>query len=152
MLHQVGLFFHILAVLLVGAGGIGGAIVEHQFWKYIKLSSPQAKALLPILKTTGKFIMAGIVIFLFSGLIMLYSTNWIFLKQTWFIVKFLLFMSLPVRAAMIAKPAFKRIGAEISSVNTDPGALVGLRSKMKRFHTIQYGIVLIIVFLVIFKI
>ncbi len=152
MLHQVGLYFHILAVLFVGAGGIGGAIVEHQFWKYARLNFAQAKAVLPILKMTGKFIQGGIVVFLCSGLIMLYSTHWIFLTQAWFIVKFLLFLLLPVRGAMIAGPTFKRIGAEISSEKPDSTVLFRLKSKMKRFHIIQYGIVVTIIFLVIFKV
>jgi hypothetical protein len=151
MLHQVGLYFHILAVLLVGAGGIGGAIVEHQLWKYIKTNSPNAKALMPILKITVKFIMTGIVIFLISGLIMLYSVQWVFLSQAWLILKFALFLSLPIRAALIAKPTLMMVGAEIQKEETDPVLLLKLRSKMERFHLIQYGIVLTIIFLVIFK-
>ena len=152
MLHQSGLYFHMLALLLVGAGGIGGAIVEHQFWKYASLNAAQAKSVLPILKITGKFIKAGIIVFLVSGLIMLYSTHWIYLTQVWFIVKFLLFLLLPIRGALIADPTFKKIGAGISGEKPDPAALKKWKSKMNRFHFIQYGIVLTIIFLVIFKV
>jgi hypothetical protein len=152
MLHQIGVYFHMLAILLVGAGGIGGAIVEHHLWKKISTKDGGSKVIMPILKSTGMFIMAGIVIFLLSGMLMLYSVHWVYLSQPWFIVKFVLFLCLPVRAALIAKPSLTRIGIESQKDQSDSMLLLKLKSKMNRFHIIQYGIVLVIIFLVIFKV
>jgi len=141
-----------LAILLVGAGGIGGAIVEHQLWKKIAVQSIDSRAIMPILKMTGTFIMAGIIVFLLSGLLMLYSVHWVYLRQPWFIIKFILFLCLPLRAALIAQPAFIRIGMEIQKASSDSLLLLKLKSKMNRFHIIQYAIVAMIIFLVIFKV
>jgi hypothetical protein len=151
MLHQIGLYVHIVAILLAGAGGIGGAIVEHSFWQKIPSNIDAAKTIFPILKTTGKFIITGILLFLLSGLLMLQSVHWVFLSQPWFLVKFGLFLCLPIRAGLIAETAFMHIGSEIQKDQMDAVLLMKLKSKMRRFHLIQYGIVLTIIFLVIFR-
>lgn len=151
MLHQVGLYIHMVALIVVGGGSVGGVLVEKQLWKKISVHSQEAKALLPVLISTELFILIGIVAFLLSGLIMLYSVNWVYLSQPWFIVKFVLFLMLPLRGALIGKPTMVRIGKQVREDMNNLPVLMNLKSKMDRFHIIQYCLVAIIIFLVIFK-
>jgi hypothetical protein len=152
MLHQAGLYIHMIAIILVGGGSVGGVLVEKQLWKKIKDRSADARALLPLLKSTAGMIMVGFVIFLASGLIMLYSVRWAYLSQPWFMIKFCLFLSLPIRGALIGKPTMIRVGSQVNRDINDLPEFMKLKSKMNRFHMIQYLIVATILFLVIFKI
>jgi hypothetical protein len=152
MLHQAGLFIHMVAIILVGGGSVGGVMVEKQLWKKIKDRSSEAKALLPLVKSTAGLIMAGIVVFLVSGLIMLYSVHWAYLSQPWFVIKFCLFLMLPLRGALIGRPTMVRVGSQVNQDINNLPEFMKLKSKMNRFHMIQYLIVATILFLVIFKI
>ncbi len=114
MLHQLGLFIHMVAIILAGGGSIGGVLVEKQLWIKIKNHSADARTLLPLLKSTASFIQIGIIVFLISGLIMLYSVNWAYLSQPWFVIKFTLFLTLPIRGAVIGRPTLVQVGSQIN--------------------------------------
>ena len=152
MLHQLGLFIHMVAIILAGGGSIGGVLVEKQLWIKIKNHSADARTLLPLLKSTASFIQIGIIVFLISGLIMLYSVNWAYLSQPWFLIKFTLFLMLPIRGAVIGRPTLVQVGSQINQDGYNLSVLMKLKSKMDRFHIIQYSIIAMILILVIFKI
>ena len=149
---QIGLYIHMIALIIVGGGSIGGTIVEKQLWKKIEAGSGDAKTILPILKSTAQFIQIGLILLVVSGLLMLFSVNWVFLSQTWFMVKFSLFILLPIRGAIVGKPTVKKIGRQVQEDINNLPAFMKLKAKMNRFHFIQYTLVAVIIFLVIFKI
>ena len=113
MIHHVGLFFHMAGILIAGGGSIGAILAELQIWKNVNSHPDTARAFLPILQTAPKVIMVGLLLFLVSGLLMLYSANWIFLRNPWFITKLVCFVLLPVRGAIIGGPAVALIGREL---------------------------------------
>ena len=152
MLHQIGLYVHMVAILIAGGGSFGSMIIEKQLWIRAEQGSPDARVLLPALATAKNFIMAAIILFLVSGLLMLGAVHWVFFTQPWFIAKICLFLLLPARGAMVAKPIVMQIGQELNKKTPDTGVLPGLKKRMRRFHLIQYSIVSVILFLVIFKI
>jgi hypothetical protein len=151
MLHQIGLFGHMVAILLVGGGSIGAIMAETQLWKRVQAHSPEARLFIPIVKGAPVFIFAGIILFLASGIVMLWSVNWFFISQPWFIVKFVLFVTLPIRGAVIGKRIMMQVGKQVEGDHYDVPALMKLRARMKRFHFTQYSIVAVILFLVLFK-
>ena len=152
MIYHLGLYLHMAALILVGGGSIGAVLVERQLWKKIEAHSYEAKVLLPVLKSAALFIFVGLVFFLASGLTMLYSVKWAYLSQPWFMIKVILFLMLPVRGGFIGRPTMARVGVQIQEdINNSP-AFLKLKKKMNRFHTIQYLLVAVIIFLVIFKI
>ena len=151
MLHHIGLFFHIAAIIVVAGGSVGSMLAEAQLWAKLNSSSGDEKAVLPILMNAPKLIIAGVIVFLLSGLTMLYAVNWAYLSQPWFIAKLLLFISLPVRGAVIGKSTIMHIAAELNKPHPDRSILLRLKAKMQRFHIIQFIIVAVIVILVIFK-
>jgi Predicted integral membrane protein (DUF2269) len=127
-------------------------IIEKQLWIRAEQGSPDARVLVPPLATAKNFIMAGVMLFLVSGLLMLGAVHWVFFSQPWFIAKICLFVLLPARGALVAKPIIMKIGQELNKDVPDTRALPGLKKRMRRFHLIQYSIVSVILFLVIFKI
>lgn len=98
------------------------------------------------------FIFIGMIVFLVSGLLMLYVVNWVYLSQPWFIAKLICFVLLPVRGAFVGRPTMALIDRQLQENNYNMSALMKLRSKMNRFHIIQFILVATIIFLVIFKV
>jgi len=152
MLHHVGLFFHMAGIMLIGGGSIGAILAEKQLWKKISEHSQNARVLVPILQSATFFILAGMMIFLISGLALLYSVSWFFLKNPWFIAKLVCFALLPVRGALVGRPIIARINEELQADNYDISSLMKLKSKLKLFHIVQFILVAAIIFLVIFKV
>jgi len=152
MVHQIGLFFHMAGILIAGGGSIGAILAEQQLWKNVNSNPEHAKAFLPVLQKAPKVIMIGLLLFLVSGLMMLYSAHWIFLRNPWFITKLVCFLLLPIRGAMVAGPTGGLIARELHSPNPDKNLLRKLQAKMKTFHLIQFLLVAIIIFLIIFKV
>jgi|GEM_PF-3542921 len=152
MLHQLGLFVHMVAIIVVAGASIGTMLVENRLLSVATVNPDNAKAMLPILEFTPKMIMIGIMLFLASGVVLLYSVNWVYLTQPWFIIKFVLFISLPVRGVVIGKSTTMQIVAQLTQTPANQPALMALKAKMRRFHIVQFIIVATIIFLVLFKI
>jgi len=151
MLHHIGLFIHMAAIMLAAGGSIGSIMVENLLWKKVSSNSPNAKDLLPVFKSATTCIQIGLLIFLVSGLIMLYSVNWVLFHNYWFDAKLVFFVLLPLRGALVGKPTVMAIGKGLQGSNYNISELMRLKSKMTRFHIIQFSLVAIIIFLVIFK-
>jgi hypothetical protein len=152
MLHQLGLYIHMVALLVVGGGSFGSVIIEKELWKNVQKQSPETPVLLPALLAAKNFITIGILLFLISGLAMLQSVHWIYFTQPWFIAKFILFLMLPLRGLLVAKPLMMQIGFQVRQDTINVSLLLDLKKRMDRFHLIQYALVGTIIFLVLFKI
>lgn len=151
MFFHIALFFHFTALFITGGGALGSLIVELQLWKKLENSPFGAKALMPVFDVAEKFIKAGVILFFLSGVLILWSLKFTYLHEPWFIIKFLLFIILPIRGAKIASPTIKQIGIQMDQDIINKTALDSLKKKMRRFHIIQYAIVTVILLLVLFK-
>lgn len=151
MFFHISLFFHFAALFITGGGALGSLIVEGQLWKKLETAPAEAKSLISVLEAAEKFIKIGVVLFLISGIMILWSLQFIYLYEPWFIIKFLLFIILPIRGAKIASPTIHQIGLQMGLDIGNKPALNLLKKKMRRFHIIQYAIVVVILVLVIFK-
>jgi hypothetical protein len=151
MFFHIALFFHFIALFITGGGALGSLIIELQLWKKIENSPFGAKALMSVFDAAEKFIKAGVILFLISGIMILWSLKFTYLHQPWFITKFLLFIILPIRGATIASPTIKQIGVQMDQDIINKTTLALLKKKMRRFHIIQYAIVIVILLLVLFK-
>ncbi len=152
MLPQTALFFHIAGIMLIGGGSISAILGEKQLWKKVNVLSPDARVWVNFVQSATMFIFIGMIVFLVSGLLMLYVVNWVYLSQPWFIAKLIYFVLLPVRGAFVGRPTMALIDRQLQENNYNMSALMKLRSKMNRFHIIQFILVATIIFLVIFKV
>lgn len=152
IVHQAALFFHLAAIMLIGGGSIGAILAEKQLWKSISTVSADSQKWIEFIQSATKFIYIGMVIFIVSGTVLLYTVNWAFLRQGWFIAKLACFILLPVRGAVVGRRTVAHIQAELQIHNYNAQSLVKLKAKMKRFHAIQFILVAAIIFLVLFKI
>lgn len=152
MIHHTGLFFHMAGMILAGGGSIGAILAEKQLWKKINDRSDNAKVFIPVLQSAAILILLGMGVFIISGVIMLYAVNWVFLSEPWFIVKLGCFVLLPLRGAFIGRPTVALISKQLQVDKYNITAFMRLKSRMNRFHIIQFILVAVIVFLVIFKV
>lgn len=152
IIHQSALFFHFAAIMLIGGGSIGAILAEKQLWKGISVVSPDTHKWIAFIRSATKFIYIGMVIFIVSGTVLLYTVNWVFLSQGWFIAKLAFFILLPVRGAVVGRRTVTHIESELRIPNHNVESLLKLKTKMKRFHAIQFMLVAGIIFLVLFKV
>src|SRR6476620_1168101 len=91
MIFHIGLLFHIIGIFLIAGGSIGHLVVEKLFWHYIGQFSEQLTTLSVLLSRVPKIILAGSMLMLASGLLMLYRVNWTFWGQTWLTIQLCLY-------------------------------------------------------------
>ena len=152
MIFHIGLLFHIIGIFLIAGGSIGNLVVEKLFWHYIGQFSEKSKTLSVLLSRFPKIILAGSMLMLASGLLMLYSVNWTFWGQTWLTIKLCLYSVLLFNGLLIARPTLAKIVSEVQSPQFQMQALLDLKKKMTRFHIIQFSVFLLLLIVVIFKI
>jgi hypothetical protein len=141
---MIGIFF-------IAGGSIGSIITESLFWKSIRVDLRKAKGIAPLLVKFPPVIIIGALLMLVSGLLMLYSINWAFWGQTWFTIKLLLFISLVLNGRLMGRPAFVKVVQITQSAEPAIDKLFALKSKTRRFHIIQFTMLLTLIALVIFK-
>jgi hypothetical protein len=76
-------------------------LAERQLWKRLNAASEDAGTWIALIHAATKFILIAVAAFFVSGLALLYSNNWTYLKQPWFIVKFGCFLLFTLRGALI---------------------------------------------------
>jgi hypothetical protein len=152
MIFKTGLFLHMLGLFLLAGGSIGSVITESVFWKNVRTAPGKAKGMAALLLKFPPIQVRGAMLMLVSGLIMLYAVNWVFWGQTWFTIKLLLFVSLVLNGRLAGRPVFTKIAEEAQSAEPQIDKLLGLKSKINRFHIIQFTMLFILIALVIFKV
>jgi len=151
MIFRTGLFFHIIGIFLIAGGLVGTILTESVFWKYVGQGSEKAKAMVPLLLLFPRVIISGAILMLITGLLMLYGVHWVFLGQTWLTLKLILFILLILNGRLVGKRLFAGIAAELQSPNQQTHALLALKTRLTRFHIIQYCMLLGLLALVIFR-
>ena len=77
MLNQTALFFHFVSLLIVGGGMIALILAERRLWKELNTGPDRPGIWIDFIQSATKFILVAIALFFISGLILLYSTNWV---------------------------------------------------------------------------
>jgi hypothetical protein len=152
MIFKTGLFLHIVGIFLIAGGSLGSVITESVFWKNIRAGSVKAKGIAPLLVKFPPVIIKGAMLMIISGMLMLYSVDWIFWGQAWFTIKLLLFVALILNGRFMGRPTFVKIVVETQSEKPQLSALLKLKGKITRFHIIQFTMLALLVAMVIFKI
>ena len=152
VLFHIGLFFHMIGIMIASGGSIGAILTERLLWKSIDNRSANAGELVIGLQNSTRIILIGLVVFILSGLTMLYALNWILLKNPWFDAKLFCFMLLPLRGFFFFISTVSRLRCELEGENYNLPELMKMKWTMKRFHLIQFVLVATIIFLVIFKV
>jgi len=150
MLHQLGLFIHVIGIFMIAGGNVGNFIVERQFWNNVVKTPETAKKIAPLLLLFPPVIILGALLMLLSGLVMLYSVNWGFVGQTWFTIKMVIFVLLILNGRIVGNPTLKKIE---SNIQTGDYAQVSgvLKLKIKRFHAVQYSLLLVLIIVTLFR-
>ena len=152
MIFKTGLFLHMIGIFLIAGGSLGSVITESLFWKNIRLGSDKAKGIAPLLIKFPPIIVKGAMLMIISGILMLYSVNWVFWGQTWFTIKLLLFISLVLNGRLAGRPTFMKIAEEAQLPEPHIDKLLKLKSKITRFHIIQFTMLIVLIALVIFRV
>ena len=151
MIFKTGLFFHIIGIFLIAGGLVGAVLTESIFWNYIRQGSEKAKAMVPLLLLFPRVIISGAMLMLITGLLMLYGVHWVFWGQTWLSLKLILFILLVLNGRLVGKKLFASIAAGLQSPDHEIRALLPLKTRLTRFHIMQYCMLLALLALVIFR-
>jgi hypothetical protein len=151
VLHQTGFLFHIFGILLLAGGSIGGIIVERFFWQQAHKAPEKCEVLLPLLKRLPVLTLAGSLVILLSGLLMLKSLDWMIWGQLWFYTKITLYTLLVLNTTLVARPAIGKIGQQITSGHPDKAVLLALQRKMLRFHFIEFFMLILLLWVTMFR-
>lgn len=147
VIHQIGIFVHVIGILLIGGGVVGTFFVQRLFWGSVNTAPDAAKRFLQLLLTFSVIFPIGALLLLLSGVLMLYSVDWGFVGQYWFIVKMAAFLVLFFNGKIVGVPTLKTIEQNLSNYD----ALGTLKFKLARFYKIQHVLLAIVLLLGVFK-
>jgi hypothetical protein len=152
MLYQTALFFHFISLLLAGGGMFCVIVAERQLWEKLNSSGGVPATLIGLIQTATKFILISIVLFLLSGLVLLYASDWANLRQPWFIIKFGCFLLFTLNGALVGGKTVEAIDKQLRDKNYNMDVLMKAKKKMGRFHIIQFILVTVMILLATFKV
>ena len=127
-------------------------LAERQLWIQLATDSESSGKWINLIRCATKFILVAVVVFLLSGLALLYSRNWEYINQPWFIVKFCCFLLFTLRGALVGGKTVEFIDKQLREKDHNKDVLMKAKTKMGRFHIIQLILVVAIIFLGVFKI
>jgi uncharacterized membrane protein len=132
------LYLHLLSLLVLAAGGLGGLFVHLLFRDALRAGSPGAAHLGQLGARFGMMATIGALLLLASGTFLLASRGWADVGQTWLSVKLGIFVVLFLNGAFVARPTGDRLGAVLSA---GPAAAMGeahgLVKRLTMFYAVQ---------------
>jgi hypothetical protein len=168
--RNLGLLLHIIGIVTLSSGAVGGVIVNRMLWAAVQRAPEQAKALARVNVNFGWSARIGSGIMLLSGLVLLAASNWVYWGQFWLWIKLGLFVLLLVNGALVAEPAEKKLdslleqsAATSSPVRTGGGnvalaentgveaGLAAVRQRLNFFHISENIMFLLVLVLGVFK-
>ena len=145
--RSIGLFLHIIGIIMIAGGFLGAYIVARPFWKQVDIDIYKAGAILPLMKTLPIIIQLGVLLQVITGIILLHSRTWKYWGENWLTIKLILVALAFTNGLMVGKKLGAKIGMQIFSPSPDKAALAVLKGKMKNFNFIQaillFGILLL---------
>lgn len=142
--HNLGLFLHMIGIIMIAGGFLGAYIVETQFWKQVNTDISKAGALLPVMKTLPMIIQIGVLVQIISGIQLLHARSWVFWGENWLYIKLVLVVIAVLNGILVGKKLGGQIAAQVFSPSPDKAVLATLKSKMHRFDLVQLILVIAI--------
>jgi len=148
-----GLALHLAGITMMVGTFLAGYLNSRQLWRF--LPHEREKALI-VSKATSRyalFQMAGGALILLGGIGMMIAVHGVFMRQGWFQVKMVLLALLIVNAAVIARPAAKKLRRMLAGQEDGMDVLVltTTRRRLMVFYGLQLGLFLTIFVLSAFK-
>lgn len=140
------LYFHILS-LIVLAGGVVGGLVMHAALSKTAASSPANMAAFGKLSMRfGITAQLGALCMLASGLFLASSRGWVDMSRPWLHIKLTLFVLVALNGIFVARPTGAKLGAAYATNAADP-IIPSLLRRLSVFHVVQLiGLAAIIAF------
>jgi uncharacterized membrane protein len=130
------LFFHLLSLVVLAGGLIGGTIV-HAALKDSATASPAN------MMTFGRLSMRfgiasqiGALCMLASGLFLAASRQWVDMRQPWLHIKLTLFVLLALNGILVARRTGMKLGMTYMQNSSDP-VIPSLLRRLSTFHAVQ---------------
>ena len=154
MLFPAALALHLLALVLLAAGGVGGLFL-HVALRRAMSNAPKAAAIGQVGAAFGAVATGAALLMLVTGLLLMASRGWQDWGQPWLSAKLAIFTLLFLNGLLVAKPTAPRLGAGLAAAarqgeGADLAAVRGPLVRMGRFHVVQslglVGLILLGVF------
>lgn len=152
-LLPLGLVLHLTGITMMVGSFLAGTFSSRQIWNY--LPDERDKALI-VSRATSRYAflqMAGGVLILIGGILMMTAVHGVFMHQAWFQVKMALLGLLILNAAITARPAAKRLRRMLAGQEevTNPFAMAMIQRRLMIFYVLQLGLFLAIIVLSAYK-
>lgn len=148
-----GLALHLAGITMMVGTFLAGYLNSRQLWRF--LPDERDKALV-VSRITSKYAllqMIGGSFILLGGIGMMVAVHGVFMRQGWFQVKMILLALLIVNAAVIARPAAKKLRRMLARQDNmiDVFVLAMTRRRLMVFYGLQLALFLTIFVLSAFK-
>ena len=151
----VALALHLVCLVLLAAGGIGGGFVHLVLTRVARREPRQAVRVARIGARLGTVASSAALLMLASGVALLAARGWGDVGQPWLSAKLAIFALLFLNGVLVARPNGARLGAALLMASfgrrARPGALV--EEPMRRmglFHAVQSAGVVTIILIGVF--
>jgi hypothetical protein len=146
------LVLHLLSLVLLAGTTVVDFIGYQNFWRILQKDKTMASGVLEFLRKLNRLLGIGGALIVVSGMAMMIITHGVFGQQTWFRIKFALVLILIGNGIFSGRRLAIGLKKILSENTADPGAQMRqARTGLNRFHIIQLSIIVVIVFLSVFK-
>ncbi|HEU5290734.1 MAG TPA: hypothetical protein VFU05_08845 [Cyclobacteriaceae bacterium] len=149
---HISLVVHLIALTMVVGITIANAVASHQFWKLYDMNREHGLSAFKGIKKLQLFGMLGLLLLIFSGILMLWLYNWAYGEQLWFQVKMTCLVLILVNGFTMGRITTLRMekllkeGSDTKHQDTQR-----LRRDMKIFQLTQLSLFMIIIVLASFR-
>jgi hypothetical protein len=146
VLHNLSLLVHLLCLVVYGASGFGGLVLDRSLWAAVDGGrDTEALAFAKTAAMLGRASQFAAILTLLSGLGMLASTNFVQWGQHWLYGKVALFLALGAYGGAVGGRSGRRLVEVLSQRAAGQagqgaqGELQALRATFGKFHVIMLG-------------
>lgn len=146
------LMLHLLALILMAGTTFIDFINYRMFWKLLNHQRKQADGILSASAKFPKLIGIGAGFLIITGIGMMALTHGVWAQQLWFRIKMIFVLLLILNSVFYGNRLSAQLRA-IAGLDTPDLAhqLLSLKGKLQTFHLLQFGFLLMIIFLSAYK-
>ena len=145
---------HLLGLSLVTGFSISTCIANVYIWKLFQEKRQRALTLHLLFLSFPKWIIAGGITLILSGMSMMYLTQGVFAGQIWFQIKMFLVILLILSDILLARPLGKSLSHFLSKEEESPQLLreaISLRRKYKAYYFVAISLLFLIYMMASFR-
>jgi hypothetical protein len=152
-LLPLGLVLHISGIVMMVGTLFAGFLTNQQLWKYLPYDRERA---LTIVRATAPLRLAGVaggIVIVVGGILMMTAVHGAFMHQVWFKVKMGVLVGLIVNMIVVERPAGKKLRRLLygEAAAVDHLAMAGAKRRLLLFYLLQLGLFLVIFVLSAYK-